>query len=483
MNLIDRFIGWFSPKAAFERARYRYAQSVISEQRAYEAAGRGRRTKDWKANGTSASQELAGALSTLRNRSRDLARNNSYAKRAIQGIKNSVVGTGIRPNVLVESAQSEKLTKALFKKWVKAKACDFDGRLGFYGLQKMIMQAVAESGECLILQKRVNDPKLPIPLQLQVIEGDYLDHTRDIERTEDGGFIRFGIQFNAQGKRTGYWLYDKHPGDGFGGYLSKFVPESEVIHVYEVLRPGQVRGVPFGAPAMLRIRDLDSYEDAQLVRQKIAACFTVFVQKPDLNGLTATDEERMAHIEPGIIEYLTPGETVAFANPPSTEGYQEYTKRVLQGIAAGYGVTYEMLTNDLSNVNFSSGRIGWIEFSRNVLDWQENIMIPALDTIWQWFMDAAFLTGKLPKTYDCDWTVPRREMLDPVKETNALNMQVRNGFKTWSEAVTEMGYDPDEVAEDIAKDYARFDALGLKLECDLRNDLAAKQPPPDPNDP
>jgi capsid protein len=63
---------------------------------------------------------------------------------------------------------------------------------------------------------------------------------------------------------------------------------------------------------------------------------------------------------------------------------------------------------------------------------------------------------------------PRREMIDPVKETSAAKNMVRSGMKSWTQVVAESGRDPEEVAAELAADFKRFDDLGLMLDCDPR---------------
>ena len=118
-------------------------------------------------------------------------------------------------------------------------------------------------------ERRVEDG-LPVPLQLQVLEADHLDSGKT-EELRDGGFVLQGIEFDALGRRRAYWLYPTHPGDGRGALVSHRVPADRVLHLFERLRPGQVRGVPWFAPVMLKLRDLDGYDEAELVRKKIEA--------------------------------------------------------------------------------------------------------------------------------------------------------------------------------------------------------------------
>ncbi len=467
MNFLDKAIAWVNPSAGVKRAAQRLALDTV---RHYEAASRTRRTENWKATGADVNAELLASLTTLRNRSREQVRNNVYARRTVQALTNNIVGTGIRPTPMEVSRAAEKRIMSLWKMWAGKKRCDFDGNLSFYGIQKLVMRTVVTSGECLILKRRSNDQTLPI--KLQVLEPDFIDTHKSFTNQTDGSFVLHGIQFNKDGQKTGYWLYDQHPGGSrlSMSLTSKFVKAEDVIHVFAIERPGQVRGIPWLSASMIRMKDFDDYEDAELVRQKIAACFTVFVQDSNPDAVSTGEEADIAsRVEPGIIEILPPGKQVSFANPPTTNGYEAYSRKILQGIAAGTGITYEAMTGDLSNVNFSSGRMGWIEFQRNIQDWQEDMLIPQLcETVWEWFLEAGQMVGKTKADIEATWTPPRREMIDPVKETNAINLQVRNGFISYPEALRQMGYDPEDTLDEIAAFNAMLDEKGIILDSDPR---------------
>ena len=330
-----------------------------------------------------------------------------------------------------------------------------------------------------------------IPVKLQVVEPDLLDHSKDSLYLENGGYIFQGVEFDKSLRRAAYWLYDRHPSDQLS-IQSRRIPAGDILHIFLQERAGQIRGVPWSSSVMLRMHDFDEYEDAQLIRQKIAACFSVFVEdSPDLalpSGTGATSNgktERIERVEPGMIEYLEPGKKITMASPPAAEGYESYTKKTLQGISAGLGVSYETLSNDLSNVNFSSGRMGWLEFHRNITEWQSRIMIPLVcDPIWEWFIESLFLRGLLKEKnalITAEWTPPRREMIDPVKEIKGMSEMVRNGFDSWQNQVRQLGLDPEVVLAQLISDLGSFDAAKLKLICDARNDYIQRNSPQEKN--
>lgn len=470
-NFLDRAINFISPSWGNKRLLEREKRELFNKQkRGYEAASKGRRTQNWRAPSSSAPAEIDRALTDLRNRSRDLARNNPYARRALKKTANTVVGTGIIPTPILSSAPQEKKIKALWNAWADETSADYDGHLNYYGLQRLIMRTVAESGECIVRKRIVKDPSLPIPLQLQVLEGDFIATIHHTPKADaNGNYVLYGIEFNQQHKVVAYWLYDEHPGDNFRFSISyqRYAVE-DIIHVFEKERPGQFRGVPFGAAAMLRLKDLDEYEDAQLIRQKIAACFSVFVTDATspIPGVSTTDEDGdpLEKVEPGIIEHLKPGQTVTMATPPGAEGYGDYTKNVLRAVAVGYDMDYIGLSGDYSQATFSSARMSWLDFHLNVADWQWNMLIPmACAKTWKWFLQIAAIYGEVRagQSIGVSWSVPRRQMINPVDETKALVDGMQNGLITWTDVQLEQGLNPDEQIEKMKKDKEAFEKAGL----------------------
>lgn len=482
-NALDQVISFFSPSLALRRERARLALQVLSGARHFEAASKGRRTQGWIAPGTDANAAASNALVNLRNRSRDLVRNNGYAAKAVQVIVENTVGTGILCKPTSKATGKVRQANEAWKLWADNVNCDQDRVHDFYGIQALVMREVAEAGEIIVRRiKTVPTEAAPIPLKLQLLEGDYLDHMKS-ERLKGGGYIVQGVEFDAQGNKVAYWLFDEHPGDMLAATSasSKRYPESDIAHIYRVDRASQVRGVPFGASAMLPLRDFEEYEDAQIIRQKVAACFSAFVYDSEMPAELGQGQLPVDKVEPGMIEYLPPGKDIKFGVPPGVDGYGEFSKQMLHKVAAGYGVTYEALTGDFSQVNFSSGRMGWLEFQRNIESWRWRMLIPRLcDQVWEWFLEAAFLAG-----YNLDgvvpvWTPPRREMIDPNKEIGATITAIRGGLMTLSEAIRQNGYDPVEVLNERAADDALLDNFRITLDSDPRATTGAGMAQMDP---
>jgi lambda family phage portal protein len=435
---------------------------AVSHLRAFESAKESRRTENWFTRNGGPNSDIRVALDRLVRRHQDLVDSNPWANRAVRVITNNWVGDGI----IGSPVGATKRYSQLWTDWADSVDCDYDGKLNWYGLQALIARTTAVRGSCLI-RRRVDERMISqglAPLRLQVMEPDMLDMGKD-----DGSRIKFGKQYSLDGQLEGYWVRQTHPGETeWRGVRidSDFVPASEILHTYEVNRPGQGIGVPFGSAVLLHLRDIDDIASAMLLKTKIAACFTAFVYSNEPSDMPGAGSVLTETLEPGAIEILPDGKQITFANPPQSPDYVSHQKHHLHAVAAGYGITYEALTGILSDVNFSSARMGWIEFHRNLAAWRWNLTIPqVLDPVHRWFNDAArIMQVRGPRRMI--WTPPRRELVDPSKEIKSLVEAVRAGFMSLSEVQRSLGFIPSEVMDELEGDLADARTKGLALSVD-----------------
>jgi lambda family phage portal protein len=439
-----------------------------------------------------------GSLVWLRNRSRDLVRNNPYAVKATEELVGNGVGTGIVPQAKTGNTGIDKIIDAEWPFFVEA--CDTPQRLDFYGMQALVMRTMAESGESIVrFRPRLAQDNLRVPLQLQLLEADFLDHARTMGTVN--GSVMQGVQFDLLGRRVAYWIYTYHPGGMLvlnprGGILSQPVPADQILHTYRVLRPGQIRGVPWLTPVMLALRDLDDYADAERVRKKIEACVVAMITQPEgiegswlgFKGNDPLTTHPVESFQPGMTAYLKPGEDVKFNNPQALGGYREYKTTELEEIAAGLGLPYELMTGDLSKVNYSSWRGGQLGFRNTIENYRWLTLIPMFCMpVRRRVIDTLVMLGRIPSRavedpkinlYGTQWTAPRFESVDPVKDAEAALKDIRMGRITWFEAVLANGYDPNAQLAQIALFNKLVDKFEIILDCDPRNTTLRGQEQP-----
>lgn len=468
MNWLDRSISWFDPQAGLRRARARALTATA--QLSYEGAKTGRRTDGWITSGNSANAETATDLSKLRERSRSLIRDNHFAAKAALEFVGKVIGSGITAWI------ADERVAELWAAWQKQ--CSADGLPHFMAIESMVARTVFESGECLV-RRRMRTASvasgMAVPIQLQILEPDYLDSSKT-ENLSDGGYIIQGVEFNSRGQRVAYWLFPQHPGETLSikwqrGFTSNRVPASEVLHIADVttMRPGQVRGVPHLSPVLLAIRDIDDWEDAEIIRKKTEACLAGVVTDPngeqtlDSAPLTDSAGRRVETLSPGMVAYGAPGFDVKFNQPSHAGGYADYKRSRVRDLAAGIGMPYELLAGDLSQVNYSSYRGGLLSFRDRIESFQWNVMIPMLcEPVWRWFIAAAVDFSGLPSNeYSAEWRPPAFDLLDREAEAQADSLMLLNGTMTWPQAVQRQGEDPEKQLAEIAKWKPRLDAAGV----------------------
>ncbi len=463
-------------QAKFKASQFREANELISEKRRFEATSRSKRTEGWDFQNKGPVSDQLRSLRDLRGLSRSFLQNNAYAQKAINVLVNHIVGTGIQPAFAKTGAGK---LKEEWDKWATDTFCDFSGLMDMYSLQELVMRAVLESGDAIVLQ-RTNQDNPHNPIELQVLESDYLDDQKT-ESLENGHYVIQGVEFSNIGKRVAYWLFWEHPGDG--GYTdkpdlaSRRVPADQVLHIFEVLRPGQVRGIPAGVAAFVRLKNFDEYQDFQLYKQKVAACFVMTITPTDQSMQSPNvplwkDFQPLDRMGPGIIETLPYGAKAEFSQPPQADGSDNFMLTELRAIAGAYGITYEALANDYSQVNFTSGRMGGLEMNRNIQRLQQKVMVTMFcKPTYRWFAFGLTVLKGIKSNALVTWTSPRREMIDPVKETDAMVEQVRAGFKSRENGIREMGEDPDDVNSEIKRDMEVADKMGAKFSSDPRYDV------------
>lgn len=486
MHWVDQLTQGLAPRWTLRRIRARMAVEVVA--RHYEAAAAGRRTQGWRRSSSDPNAAMSGALATLRDLARDLDRNNGWAKSALRGLVNRVVGWGIMP----DTESMPRVIRERWSAWANTTACDADGRLNLAGLQKLVTRTAARDGEVLVRRRwrTMADVQagLPIPMQLQLLEPDHLDTLKDGLKTGNGGRIVHGVEFDSIGRRSGYWLLPEHPGSSFiaagRGFQSVRIPAEEILHVFPSDRVGQVRGPSMFAPVTLTMKDFDEYEDAALMKQKIAACLAVITSDVDGSApaLGATDASNplVDMLEPGMILNAPPGRSVTVVEPPAVSEHGPYTQTTLRKIAAGLpGTSYEDLTGDFSQVNFSSARMGRLRAWDDIEDWRWITLVPQFcDPVWTWFMQALSILERVPTLAAVEWTAPAAPMIDPEKEGLAYQRNVRIGALTWPEMVRERGYNPTRQLREIAEWNRKFDAANVVLDSDPRKTSQQGQPTP-----
>ena len=452
---------------------------------AYDASGTGRRAKNWLTSSAGPKSALTFALPTLRRRSRDATRKNPYAESAVETLQTSIVGNGIVPLFKTPSEDLNKQLAELFNDW--SDEADADGRCNWTALQSLAARSVVEGGE-VFARFRVRRPgdMETVPLQVQLLEPEFVPMNES--RAVRGHEIINGIQFNLFGQRTAYWMHRRHPFDASAGtgildLPTRPIPASEISHIYSARRPGQIRGEPWLVRGLIKLFDLDAYDDAELLRKKSAALIAGFITTPEEEGFggeTAPDADGVSDVtwEPGAMVPLGPGEEIEFSSPTDVgSSYEAFNRQQLRAVAVSAGVLYEQLTGDYSKVNDRTYRASVNEFRRKIGMIQRNLMIfqfcrPVI-RLWLSLAVLAELI-EVPASFGPrdlfrnKWMVPGWSYIHPVQEIAADMQAIRAGIKSRTQVVGERGEDASLIDAEIASDNERADELGNIYDSDPR---------------
>lgn len=469
--------------------------------RQYSAAKHSRLTSDWNASGTSADAEVYSALRTLRYRSRDLMRNDNYFKRGKSLFVNNVVFRGIRLQGQIPKLRGKgyddvlnSQVESLWKYWCKKRYCHTGGTLTFNAMQRLIAASFIESGEVLIRFHNQSFGGSKIPLGIEVIESDRLDDSQN-GVSSAGNQIRMGVEVDGWGRPVAYYILPQHPGDYLFDRTSRSrnsperVPAESIIHLYCPDRPGQTRGVPFFASAMIKSRHLSLYEEGEVIASRVQSLIAAFItgNDPDLVE-TDSDGTRIESLEPGAIRYLAPGETFQGFEPTRPGGqFEPFVRTVLRSMAAGMDISYAGLSQDYSDSNFSSSRLSLLE-DRGVWmvfqDWFiENLLQPIYEKWLEscYFSNLITLPGYLDEMtkqrfYIIKWQTRGWHYIDPLKEANAAVVAINNSISTVTEELNAQGLDLEETLKTRRRELDLANEIGVDI-----TPMAARPRPPSPS--
>lgn len=442
------------------------------------------RMGDWGLSMIGPSAMLSGSAVTMRGRARKLFMNNPIAGGGIDSFVANMVGTDISPRWKLDNDDQREELQQL---WEDSKSeLDFSGVYDAYGQQEQVARSMMVDGE--VLGRFVDlplDSGLLVPLQVQLLEADHLDMAYN-DVSPEGNEIRFGIEWQG-GKRKRYWLHRDHPGENFlrASDTSRIgVSADDVLHVFRPLRPGQQRGATWLSRVIVKLHEIDIWDDAEIVRKKAAALWGGFIYADGpiagrgvggQEGRTV-DGVQSIKLEPGTFPKLPTGYKIEFAKTTDVgNNYLDFIRVQFRIIAKGLGITYEQLTGDLTGVNYTSLRAGLIEFRRLC----EMLQLRTL--IFQWcrplinrWTRTAVLAGVTktisvaeylanPRRFQrVQWNPDGWDFTDPVKDRVALNLDLRYGRDSRMSQVGRMGRNVEDVDRENRADIDRaFTGMGL----------------------
>ena len=505
MGILDRWArrkGYISAEEASEQINKRK-----SMRRRFDAAKIDRLTAGFVSAPTAIDLDIVNSFDTLLGRARHLAINNDYVRRYISIVRNNVVGPkGITLVGQLRTATGDVDTvgndaiEAAWKDWGQFGTPDISGKLSWKGCQDLYTESLARDGEVLVLLHPKADNAHGFAIQF--IDPLMLDPKLN-ETTRTGNDIVMGVEMSKTTRRAvAYWLlvepsiqphtsiiYNNHNGRQYHR-----VPAELIIHRFNPEYCTQTRGYTPLASSIAGLNMLGGYEEAELVRKRASSALMGFYKSSGDEEFEGDDKDALGNVisefEPGIMEKLPMGVDVEFNNPtPNATDYAVFVKATLRGIAAGLGLNYNTLSNDLEGVNFSSIRTGVLEDREAWKCKQEQMIDQFIWPVYRAWLRMAALSGSIrikgqalspDKALDrfsaVAWQARRWEWVDPTKDSTANLALISANIRSTSDVIRDRGQDPDEVFAEIAREKEKMESLGITPEKAITtaNDMTAQ---------
>lgn len=430
---------------------------------------------------------LRNDLRKLRARSRDLARNDDTARRFLSLLKQNVLGhRGVilqAKNKLRNGKPDKRWNNEIEAAWkafgskyrhrgqsLAPSAC---GQMTLRQIQWLVLQSRAIDGECFVQILR-GYPHNPHCFAMRLLNPDLLDSTYNTQAA-NGNRIEMGIELDEFDRPVAYHFSPDQTYQGLSSHTRPRVriPADQIIHIFRKEHVGQLRGIPDFAAIMHKAKMLNGVHEAIVVGWRVAAAkMGFFVTKdsedlpdpaadPDEYNDDRTAPDNSFDATPGSFEYIS--DSVDFKSfdvdyPTSTygEGYKVFMRQLSNGL----NVSSPTLSNDYSDVNYSSlrqalleDREGWRCVQAEMVD---DFLQPLFDEWYLWSVDMpqvlAIPESKRNLRPAVLWNPRGWPWVDPLKEVKAQVEAVNGNLRTRQSVMAEINGDDFTETVDTLQD-------------------------------
>ena len=458
------------------KARAQLAKSFRNSGYSESGASRVKKSvKGWTANSKSPKEDIDDNLDLLRQRSRDLFMSAPIATSAIKTNRTNVVGQGLKLKARIdfsflglskeEADAWEMNTEREFNLWADSVWCDALRINNFNELQQLAFMSWLLNGDGFGLLK--NDDAtdwMPYTLRMHLFEADRVSNpnnkTGNDVKAPNGNRIINGIEINSNDAVVAYWVCNQYPSSNSGKKewsrveaFGKKTGNPNILHLMEQERCEQYRGVPYLAPVIESLKQINRYSEATLTAAVIQSFFTAFI-KTETNASdnpfnSAIPEDQQVESDEfsyelgaGTINVLRPGEDVTFGDPKQpTAQFEAFTTAMCKYIGAALEIPFELLTKSFM-ASYSASRAAlleaWKAFRMRRTWFAADFCQPTYEV---WLSEAVavgrvnapgfFNDAAIKKSWcKADWNGPAPGMIDPVKEVQAATLRVTEGYST-----------------------------------------------------
>ena len=477
----------------------------------------------WDPIDTSADGTVFNNLGRVRARTRDLARNDDYCRQFLRILVSNVIGPkGIKfqSRLKFQGGKSkgrlDKIANAAIEKAYKVAGKlknhpTVNGKSSLRKVQGKWLRDLFVDGEVIVML-HYGTTKNKTGFAIEFIDPARLDAT--MNETRNGNRIKMGVELDDQDEPVAYWILEDHPQEmlfvgSASSHKRKRIPAKFIRHTFFEEQTGQTRGISMLASAALRTHLIDQFEKATVVGGVVAARKVGFYKvnqeaAEDYGVLGGTVDEEgyenedvnddavlMQNPEAGQLEvlpsYVDGLETFDPSYPPAN--FEEFEKRMIRGMAAGFGVQYHSVANDLESVNFSSARAGeqqqrpiWQEYQELIIEEFLEFHVEGWGEMTLLRNDVDLDRAKLRKLLDIDAYefVPKGwDWVDPMKEMQANEKRIEMGLTTRSCIISESsGKDFEDVIDDLSEEEEYMISKGLNPRPNEKNPPTEEPPKP-----
>lgn len=475
-TLVDRVVAWYNPLAAIKRA---HARTILSY---YEAAKPDRLRKGRRETG-SGNDAVLRAGATLRQTARHLEQNYDLAL----GVLNTLVANVVGPNGIGVEPQPRRADNSiddalarqileLWKNWCIAP--EVTKQHDWASAQRIMARSWLRDGEVfgqLVsgLIPSLNHGTL-VPFSIEMLEADFVP----MQMNSAGPItVVQGVEINAWGAPTGYHVYKTNPTESgstlTGTGQTKRIAAANMLHLKNVHRIRQMRGVSVFASVLTRFDDLKDYEESERIAAKIAASMAAFIKKgsPDLyEPESTTAAHRHMKFQPGMVfDDLRPGEEIGMidTNRPNPN-LETYRSGQLKAVAAGAGPTFSSIARSYDGT-YSAQRQELVEGNVVYGTLSNEFIGRVVRPVYEQFIAVAVASGmlKLPPGVraetldDAAYMPPAMVWIDPKKEAEALGMLEDRCYVSGPEIIRRRGGNPNDTLEQQSRWTSEKTARGI----------------------
>lgn len=443
--------------------------------RKFASAKAGRLTSDWKVGSQSINSDILNQGDKIRDRSKDASLNNSHIKKYLKMFLKNVVGSqGFRLKPLIKDRKTglpdkaaNNIVRDAWADFSKPEHFTVTGRVSFYKFLTIFATQFPTDGEYIVHFAHSSDFKYGFSNQL--IDPRLLDYRLNLS-FNNGDYIRLGVKFNKWGRPLSYYFKKNNtrPHDEYILNSADYdvIKAEDIIHFFIEDDCVTVRGYPSTQIALLKLHNIESYTESELISARISSNKMGFLQtQEDAEKYVGQEEEAdgsiITEVEAGVIEKLPYGyEFKAFDPGSPNSNMPDFNKDQLREAASGLDVSYNTLASDGENINFSTMRSFSLDEREGWMVIQRLLKEDLLDLIFNKFLDMAFLTNnlgnlpvqKLEEFQKHEFKARSFPWVDPLKDMQTNALAIKMGVKSRTMVCDEIGTDVKEVFDDLEEE-------------------------------